>query len=309
MYIEIRHIKAFLAVASELHFGRAANRLHIAQPALSRTIQNLEAILDVQLLERSTRNVRLTAAGQLFRDQSAKVMCQIIDTIQATQRVGRGDVELISVGYVDAALFGPMPEIFRRLRRDKPAAELELSQLAPENILERLISRRIDFGFLWGPVKDIRLDAHCIQSEVPVVVMPVSHRLSLKSRIVMQDLTRERFIMCGQHGREALQRASAKSGFVPTMHQDVPSLEALLAFVGAESGVGICPASIERNGRAGVLTRPLVGTSLTFDLHCAWHKENTSQVIIDFVNLVTRYATSRPEQASVATQVQLPSAS
>nr|WP_246482144.1 LysR family transcriptional regulator [Methylorubrum zatmanii] len=288
--IEIRHVRAFLAVASELHFGRAANQLNIAQPALSRTIQNLEALLGVQLLERSTRSVQLTPAGQLFRDQFGKLMRQMQDAVQATQRMGRGETGLLSVAYADAALCGPMPELIRRFRRENPSAKLELVQGSPETVLQLLADRRIDCGFVPGPVRDVRLDARCLHSDPPVVVMPVSHRLSLKTKVTLPDLARERFVTCGGSAWESLRRLCLKAGFLPNLHQEVPHLDALLAFVAAEAGIGVCPAGVSTSARSGVVLRPLVDTPLSFDLHCAWHRENTSRIVTDFAALVARFA-------------------
>ncbi|WP_238314671.1 LysR substrate-binding domain-containing protein [Methylobacterium organophilum] len=309
MVIEIRHVRAFLAVASELHFGRAANQLNIAQPALSRTIQNLEAILGVQLLERSTRSVQLTPAGQLFRDQFGKLMRQMKDAVQATQRMGRGETGLLSVAYADAALCGPMPEIIRRFRRDNPNAKLELTQGSPETVLQLLADRRIDCGFLPGPVRDVRLDARCIHSDLPVVVMPVSHRLSLKTKLTLADLARERFVTCGGEGWENLQRLCLKAGFLPQLHQEVPHQDALLAFVAAEAGIGVCPAGVQMSARSGVVIRPLVETPLSFDLHCAWHRENTSRIVVDFAALVARFAAGQGSEPAAMGRVHAGTAS
>jgi DNA-binding transcriptional LysR family regulator len=293
MNIEIRHVRAFLAVATELHFGRAANQLNIAQPALSRTVQNLEALLGVQLLERSTRSVQLTAAGQLFRDQFITLMRQMTEAVQVTQRVGRGDVGFVYVGYDDASLFGRMPDIIRRFRRANVAAKVELLQSAPEMVLQQLTERRIDFGFLLGPVKDNRLDTCCIHSEAPVVVLPVSHRLSLKSRITLQDLAQEGLIVWSRNSWEVLQRLCVKAGFVLNVQQEVDNLDALLAFVAAESGIGVCPANIQKINRSGVVTRPLVGTQLSFDLYCGWHKENASPLVAELAALASSDGSSR----------------
>ena len=294
MHIEIRHIKAFLAVASELHFGKAANRLNIAQPALSRTIQSLEALLEVRLLERSTRSVQLTAAGQVFRDNCVQFMQQMTEGVQAAQRVGRGDMGSLSIGYVDVALLGALPAIVRRFKKRHPGAKLELTPLPPEDIARLLAERRIDCGFILGPVRDARFDLRCVQSDPAVVVMPVSHRLTLKSKIALADLSRERFVMLAQEGwsahRQEIQHLCVKAGFIPQVSQDVQNTEAMMAFVAAETGIGICPASVQSTTRSGVVARPLVDAPLSFDLHCAWHKENATPVLAEFAATVSAYA-------------------
>ena len=300
MQVEIRHINAFLAVANLLHFGKAATQLNIAQPALSRTIQGLENIVGTSLLERNTRSVKLTAAGLVFRDNCVRIIQELAETIQATQRIGLGHLCPLAVGYVDFALHSAMPILVRRFRRANPDLILELNQQTPDVILRLLSERRIDCGFLLGPVIDKQLDTHCIRSDPPIVVMPVSHRFALKSRITLNDLFGERFVMFAEKGwslqREEIQRACVQAGFVPQTVLEIHNVETMLAFIAAEFGVGICPENAQLYQRNGIVTRPLIGTKLTFDLFCAWNKDNTERTPTEFVAYVGAYSAGKQNE-------------
>jgi DNA-binding transcriptional LysR family regulator len=294
VHIQIRHIKAFLAVAGELHFGKAASRLNIAQPALSRTIQHLEQMLGVQLLERTTRSVQLTEAGRSFCEHGAKILLELNLAVKCAQRTSDGNSGRLAVGYVDFALAGPVSHVFGKFKRSYPNVEIELIPESPERLTQLLIDRQIDCGFLLGPVRNANLDTRCVQSELPVVVMPVSHRLALRSKIRLKDLADEAFVLPTRNGWQPFYRRfeklSVKSGFVPNIVQEVQQTEALLAMVAAEIGIAICPASVRTFSRSGVVTQPLVGTPLLFDFHFAWHKDSDSPLVSNFGALVNRFA-------------------
>jgi len=144
-----------------------------------------------------------------------------------------------------------------------------------------------------GPVRNVHLDTRCIQSDPPVVVMPVSHRLALRSKIRLADLADEPFVLPTRNGWQPfyrrLEKLSVKSGFVPQVAQEVAHTDALLAMVGAEIGITICPASIGTVRRSGIVSQPLVGTQLVFDVHFTWHKENTSPLLANLAAVVSRF--------------------
>ena len=294
MHIQIRHIRAFLAVARDLHFGKAASRLNIAQPALSRTIQHLEGMLGVQLLERTTRNVQLTEAGRSFCEHGAKILQELNQAVHCARRNTDGNCGQLVAGYVDLALAGPMPRIFGQFKRAYPNVEIDLLPDSPEKVIALLTERQLDCGFVLGPVRNIHLDTRCIQSDPPVVVMPVSHRLALRSKIRLADLADEPFVLPTRNGWQPfyrrLEKLSVKSGFVPQVAQEVAHTDALLAMVAAEIGITICPASIGMVRRSGIVSQPLVGTQLVFDVHFTWHKENTSPLLANLAAIVSRFA-------------------
>jgi DNA-binding transcriptional LysR family regulator len=293
MHIQIRHIQAFLAVARDLHFGKAALRLNIAQPALSRTIQHLESMLGVPLLERTTRNVQLTEAGRSFCEHGTRVLQELDKAIHCAQRSGDGSNGRLAVGYVDFALAGPMPQIFGEYKRAFPNVEIDFLSDSPEKLLALLSEKRIDCGFVVGPVRNINLDSRCIQTDPPVVVMPVAHRLALRSKIRPADLASERFVLLARDGWKPfyrrLEKVTLKAGFVPLIGQEVAHTDALLAMVAAEIGIAICPASIGNAKLSGVVAVPLIDTELVFDVHFAWYKENTSAILANLSDIVSRF--------------------
>jgi DNA-binding transcriptional LysR family regulator len=282
-----------LAVAADLHFGKAASRLNIAQPALSRTIQHLEVMLGVQLFERTTRNVQLTEAGRSFREHGAKILQELNQAVQCARRSINGTSGYLAVGYVDFALAGPMPKIISRFKRDYPDASIELTPDAPDKLVALLTDRQVDCGFALGPMRNVNLDTRCIQSDPPVVVMPVTHRLALRSKIRLTDLADEAFVLATRNGWQPfyrmIEKLSIKSGFVPNVAQEVEQGDALLAMVAAEMGISICPASVGAIPRSGVVSRPLVGTQLLFEVHFTWHKENTTPLLANLGAIVSRF--------------------
>lgn len=294
MHIQIRHIKAFLAVARDLHFGKAAARLNIAQPALTRTIQHLEVMLGVQLLERTTRTVQLTEAGRTFCGHGTRILQELNQAIQSTQRHDDGDSGHLAVGYVDFALNGPMPSLLGKFKRAYPNVDVELVPDSPERLISGLIDKQLDCAFVLGPVRDVQLDTRCIQSEPPIVVMPVSHRLALRSKIRLADLAEEGFVLPTRNGwrpfYRGFEKLSVKSGFVPQIAQEVQHVDALLALVAAEVGIAVCPASIGVARRSGIVSSPLVGTQLLFEIYFTWHKEAVSSLLANFGGLVSRFA-------------------
>jgi DNA-binding transcriptional LysR family regulator len=298
MFIEIRHLKAFLAVASQLHFGRAARQLNIAQPALSRTIQHLEALLGAQLLERTSRIVQLTESGHVFREHATRAMQQVNLGAKAAKRAANGDAGSITIGYVDFALTGPMPEIIKRFKQRHPAISVELVRENPESLAASLADRQLDCGFILATSGHDTLDTRCVQSEFPVVVLPVSHRLGLKSKLRLTDLAAEPFIIATQNGwrsfYQVIERLSIKAGFMLEICQEVGEIDAMLALISAEMGIGVCPESIRMMPRSGVVTRPLLDTGLTFDVHFSWHKDSSNQCVADLGVIVADYAARHP---------------
>jgi DNA-binding transcriptional LysR family regulator len=301
MSIEIRHIQAFLAVATELHFGRAADRLSVAQPALSRTIQNLEEILGVQLLERTTRTVRLTEAGKTFQEHGSRVMHQLSQAVHLTRRTPSGEAGTVSVGYVDLLLTSPISEIMFRYRRQFSDVYVEFVPKSPDDLSSAVSEKQFDCGFALGPIRDSNLDTVCISVEPAVLILPVSHRLSLKPKIHLSDLRRDRFVLPPRFGwrefHKLVEKRCHEAGFPLTVAQEIHQIDALFALVGAEIGIGICPESICQTQRSGIIAREIADNSIFFETHFIWHRENNSQILASFREIVSDFALDRKAQA------------
>lgn len=294
MSIDIRHIQAFITVANELHFGRAAMRLNIAQPALSRTVQHLELLLGVQLLARTTRNVQLTEAGRTFQEQGSRVLHQLNQAIHLTRRTPRGEAGTISVGYVDVLLGGPIPEIMQRFRSAFHDVFIEFVPHSPESLVGLVSEKQLDCGFSLGPPGNSSLDAHCIAIEPFVVLLPVSHRLGIKSSVRFQDLARETFVMPPRFGwqrlHERVETLCLEAGFNPIFGQEAQQIEAVMALIAAESGIGFCPETLCSALRSGVIAKPIADKNMSLETYFITHKSTSNALLANFANIVADYA-------------------
>jgi len=290
MSVEIRHMQAFLTVATELHFGRAAQKLNVAQPALSRTIQHLESILGVQLLERTTRNVQLTDAGRTFRDQSAKLLHQLDLAVQMTRGTPTGETGSLSVGYIDVLLGGPVLEILYRFQRKYPDVKVEFLPRAPDSLLQLVTEKQIDCGIALGPINDNSLDTQCIFVEPAVALLPAPHRLAFRSKVRLAELADEVFALPPRFGwgdfHQRFERLCLAEGFRPQIGQEAHESSALLAMVTAELGISVCPESMTTNLRGGVIAKPISDCPLFFESHFVWRKDNISPLVANFASVV-----------------------
>ncbi|CAI2931853.1 LysR family transcriptional regulator [Aminobacter niigataensis] len=302
MLIEIRHIQAFLAVAAELHFGRAADRLSLAQPALSRTIQNLEEILGVQLLERTTRTVRLTEAGKTFQEHGSRVIHQLNQAIHLTRRTPTGEAGTISVGYVDLLLAGPLSEIMFRYRRQFTDVYVEFAPKSPDDLLSFVSDKQFDCGFALGPIRDSNLDTVCISVEPAVLILPVSHRLSLKTKVFLSDLAREPLVLPPRFGwrefHKSFEQKCHDAGFAPKVAQEVHQTDALFALVAAEIGIGLCPESTSQNQHSGTVAREIADNSIFYETYFVWHRESNSKILNSFIEIASEFSLDKPKLTS-----------
>ena len=176
--VELRHLRSFFAVAEELHFGRAAARLHISQPPLSQQIRRLEDELGARLFRRTKRRVELTPAGSAFLTEARQTLAQAERTVRAAQRAERGEQGELAVGYVTSATYGPLPDVIRRFRQRFPDVELRLQNLRSVEQRQALVDRRIDVGFVRLPVTDPRIIYEALWRESVCAERPGSPRAS-----------------------------------------------------------------------------------------------------------------------------------
>ncbi|MEI9984157.1 MAG: LysR substrate-binding domain-containing protein [Aliidongia sp.] len=262
--IELRQFSCFVAVAEDLHFARAAERLHIAQPALSMRIKALEEQLDVRLLDRSKRSVSLTAAGALFLEEARSTLRQAEQAEVIGRLAGRGDRGRIAIGYSSSAPFtGALSAILRRFRAAYPAVELSLSELAGSELAERLNDGRLDFGFCrHGYMPNSRgLNVVPMANEGFEVVMARTHRLAARDRIAVIDLAEEHFISYEAPGGSALMSPAKeicrRAGFEPHIAQSVLQVTTVVSLAAAGLGVAIVPYSLSQLQIPDAVFRPL----------------------------------------------------
>src|SRR5215475_10898646 len=198
--MEFRHLRSFVAVADELHFGRAAARVHIVQPALSRQIRALEEEMGLRLFERNRRRVALTPAGAAFLDEARGLLEQVTHAVEAARRADRGELGSLRIGYVPAMASTRLPEIVRGFRKRFPGVDVRLQEMTPAMQVETLLGERVDVGFVRGPIHEPALAAETVLKEPLVAALPSGHRLGRHKRLGLAMLASEPFVLQARSG-------------------------------------------------------------------------------------------------------------
>ncbi|MFI5793463.1 LysR substrate-binding domain-containing protein [Streptomyces sp. NPDC051677] len=282
--MELRHVSAFLAVAEELHFGRAAKRLQMAQPPLSQQIRQLEKELGVQLFERNTRSVRLTSAGQALVEPARTILEDIDVATRIAKAAGRGEFGRVTVGFAGASSHETLPLLTRAVAAAHPGIELVLEGQTYANIaLGRVAERALDLGFVRLPVTQPGVAARVIAEEELVCALPSGHPLARRKRIPVAELSDERFVSfpanSGSSLRDATVRTCEDAGFTPRVAQEAPDSHTILALVAAGVGVTLTLTSCQHIQQTGLVYRPLTGPPIRLQAALAWRKDNPSAAL------------------------------
>ncbi|MGD9922032.1 MAG: LysR family transcriptional regulator [Pseudorhodoplanes sp.] len=289
--IELKHLRAFIAVAEERHFRRAAERLNTSQSAVSKLITNLEAAVGVPLLLRSSRRVEIAPGGKELLRSATDILRKVDDAIKDTRRAAAGVRGHLTVGYMDVAIIGQLPALISKFCASYPDVAIDLVYLWTDLQRTMLLAGDLDIGFLHGP-----FDAEDIESELFlrdgfVVVLPEGHRLAGRKRIGMKDLADEPFVV-GLRDKwrpliEQIMRMCAQEDFQPKIVQEVHLREAIFGFVAAGLGVTIYPQSARNVPRKGVKFVDLHGTPERAEIFVAWKKANSNPslpLLVDFIH-------------------------
>ncbi|MBY8859357.1 LysR family transcriptional regulator [Nocardia sp. CA2R105] len=282
--MELRHLRYFVAVGEECHFGRAAERLHIAQPPLSQQIKALENDLGVVLLNRSTRRVELTPAGQRFLERARGILASLDVAGTEAVRIASGEVGRLAIGFTGTATYELLPTLAQVLREDLPGIEMDLrgEMLTPRQVAA-LAEGTIDLGFLRPPVNDPELEVRVLRREPLIAALPQSHPLAEQSTVRLADLRTETFISYPSHRRsvvhDAVETACRHAGFRPGRVQEVAETSTLVSLVAAGFGVALVPASVRHLQITGATFKPLAGTTTEVELAIAWRKGDESPVL------------------------------
>lgn len=289
--MELRHLRYFIAVAEELHFSRAADRLHMAQPPLSQQIQQLEAELGVALFHRKTkRQVQLTEAGRVFLQEAYQLFAQLEQAIDLTQRTGRGEQGRLIVGFTSSVTYDTLPAILRRFREQFPNVELVLQELTTTQQEQALRDRRIEVGFVHPPLDDDNLCLECIQQDDLVIALPEAHPLAVQEQLSMRSLVDEEFILFPRHlGRglyDQILSLCQQANFAPKVAQEAVQMQTIIGLVSAGIGIAIVPSSLQNLQRSGVVYRAVVEETPKVEAAVVWRCEDTTPVLREFLNVV-----------------------
>ncbi len=259
--MELRHLRYFRTVATELHFGRAAEKLHIAQPPLSHQIRQLEAELGFELFNRTKRSVTLTPAGQVFLLQVDRIFQQLAQAIEIGRKTSRGELGQISIGFVGSATYNILPAILQQFRDLYPAVHIELHELTTDRQLILLREGSIDLGLMRPPIIEPDVSSEVIFQESLVVALPVSHHLATMATIDLALLATAQFILFPRQLAPGLYdpiiTLCQAAGFSPMVVQECIQMQTIVSLVSANLGVSILPASIQEAQRQGVVYKPI----------------------------------------------------
>lgn len=290
--MELRQMRYFVAVAEELHFGRAAERTHVAQPALSKQVRNLERELGVELFDRSERRVKLTNAGSAFLEKAYAVLEGIGEAEAAAVRTARGEVGRLSVGFTGYTLYGVLPEAVRAFGARFPGVELSMHEGCTRTVSEGLLNGRFDVGLLHPPVAEEAGNALALEtvaSESLIVALPEEHPLSGQAEIPVADLADDPFVLCprnnGPHHHDAIVAVCRAAGFGPRVANEAGKPQTAIGLVAGGVGVSLVWESMGNLKRPGVAYARLAGPTPRLETAVAWRRGNSSAVVEAFVEV------------------------
>jgi DNA-binding transcriptional LysR family regulator len=290
MHIELRQLRVFVAIAEELSYRRAAARLHVAQAALSRTIMSLEATMQVVLIERTTRIVRLTDAGRKLLEAARIIIRSVDEAVEATRRVHRGELGDLVVGYNDFVINSTLPAIVRDFRSRAPDVSVRLVSMTSPEMTRALADERIDIAFLTGSCSASGLETIQVREERLVCVLPTGHPLADNDVISMSELDGLAFVE-GQHELWAsflgpVHEFCARLGCRPHVVQTAQYSDGIIGLVEAGMGVAFYVDSEWLRYRRGVVVRQLSEAPPVLESLAVWNSECRSPALQSFLRTV-----------------------
>ena len=248
--MELRHLRSFVVLAEELHFTRAARRLNLSQPPLSRQIALLEQTVGTLLFRRTKRHVELTPAGKAFLE-STKTLLQNLDaSVEEARRVARGEIGRLTVGMVGSAAYSVLPRIVRAFRERHPAVHLGFQSLTNTGQIEALHDGRIDVGLVRLPVRSDGIATHRLAAEAFIVALPSGHPAARPKTVSLRTLASEPFLIAPREAAvgyyDDIMALCGRAGFTPRVAHEASPFATLIGLVGSGLGVAIVPASMEQ---------------------------------------------------------------
>jgi DNA-binding transcriptional LysR family regulator len=295
VYMELRHLRYFVAVAENLHFGHAAEWLGMAQPPLSQQIKSLEQEVGVPLLLRTKRRVALTAAGAVFLGEARKILAHVDQAVRESRRAARGEIGELVVGFVSSAVYGKVPSIFAAMRERYPDVSLILQDMTTEDQIDALKGHRLDVGLVRPPlIASEPLVMQVIWREPMMVALPETHPLAGQREIVIEALAQETFLQVPRHAGPGFYdqfiRVCAEAGFSPNVAEVARTAPTIVNLIAGGMGVSIVPASLQNLRRKGVVYRPLKPPVPTTDLAVMWRPDDESAALRSFLEIVRQVA-------------------
>ena len=288
--MELKQLKCFVAVAEVLHFGRAAERLHMAQPALSAQIKALEQEIGASLLFRTTRKVSLTSTGVLFLEEARETLRRAEQALHRVRSVSGDKIPWLRIGGVDTATAGLLPRVIRDFRKQAPHVDLRVSEMLTAPALEAVANHHLDLAFVRLPSNDPLLKSRLLLSEPLVAVLPAEHELARRRAISREDLGREPLVLPPRIARpihhDLLIDWFRKGGVTPTIAQEVNERHMILAVVAAGLGVSILPRWVAQFKHPDVVFKPIKGGAPQVEVHLVERVSTDSEAAGLFVEIL-----------------------
>lgn len=284
--VELRHLRYFVAVAEELHFGRAAERLHLAQPPLSQQIRRLEEMLGYPLFTRTSRAVHLTSAGEVLLQRARRTLRSVREDLEEVRSVGRGEVGFLKVGFVSSIVLTALPGMLGKYRRQHPLVNLQLNEFYTSGVMRALERGTLDAGFLrdGGPAEGLVVET--LFQEAFVAVVPVEHALATRKTISASDLRDEPFVFfsptAGSRAYEKPMSLCEEHGFRPRVVQEGSQWLTVLRLVGVGLGVTIAPACVAKIAGPDVVCLPMVGAKVLSEIELAYRSGEDREIVPAF---------------------------
>lgn len=289
--MELRHLRYFEAVASTLNFTRAAERLHIAQPPLSRQIQQLEEELGVTLLDRSARPIALTRAGAFFYEQTIQVLARLDEVTKTTRKLGAGQRRWLGIGFVPSMLYGPLPTTIRRFMEQNPDIDVVLSELTSGEQVAALQSGRIDVGFGRVAIDAEGVSNRLIAEEPLVAVVPVDSTLAELDEIPVATLSEQLVMVYPAHPRpsfadQVINQFRARGTPIHRPYE-TNGLQTAIGLVASGLGVSIVPKSVQRLRRDDVVYKTIADLGMVSPILVTTRKSDISEDLNRLCEAVT----------------------
>ena len=288
--MELRHLRYFIAVAQHLNYSEAARRLHVAQPAISQTILNLEEELGVKLLLRTKRSVQLTAGGSTFLREAEDILRRAGEARRLTQRAARGEVGSLGIGFFGTAAAPIMPALVQSYRRKFPDVELQLYELNPDQQLAAFDDGRIQLGFSRPLPLERRgeFEEEVVYMDHLAIALPETHRLAKQKVVGLKSLAGEPFVQFHRRGAPGLFdeviATCRRADFSPRIVSEPNFMATVMTLVESGLGVSLIPRCVRSLNRVHVAIRPISPKSARIPLCVAWRKSEKSPIIAAFLD-------------------------
>lgn len=309
--MELRHLRYFVAVAEELHFGRAAERLAISQPPLSQQIQQLEREIGFALFVRTQRRVELTPAGQLFLEEARTLLSGLDHAVVAARRVAKGEVGWLGIGFVGTATYAFLPRVLSVFREGYPQVELVLRELVSARQAQALRDRRIHIGLARpaisipellkkvegeGDERHEGIVSEVLVREPLVVALPDAHPMAQESGpLRLSDLASEPFVLFPRYPKpsyaDEVIATCERAGFRPQIVQETAEVHTAISLVAAGLGVTLVPTSVQSAHRDGIVYREFAHPAPMTELSVAYRAAETSPIVSAFLTIARQIAT------------------